>query len=347
MSMVSQKQQAETKPLLQALQGKAGNPPPFWLMRQAGRYLPEYRELRKKAGGFLELCFTPDFAVEVTLQPIRRFDMDAAILFSDILVIPHALGQELAFLEGEGPQLGAFKPEALSFDDTKLNPVYETLRRLRAELPAEKTLLGFAGAPWTLACYMVQGHGDGAFNAAKAYAYANPEKFDALIGLLAEVTAQYLVKQAQNGADALQLFDSWAGLLPEPYFTRWVVRPTQKIMLHLKQHCPDTPLIGFPRGAGALCRDYAAGTGIAAISLDTQVPLPWAREAFGRHVCIQGNLDPVLLLTGGRALEEAALGILRQMQGRPFIFNLGHGVIKETPPEHVLQLKNVIRGFSA
>lgn len=335
------------QPLRQALQGKAAPVPPFWLMRQAGRYLPEYRALRAKAGGFLDLCFTPDFAVEVTLQPLRRFDMDAAILFSDILVIPYALGQSLAFLEGEGPQLGPLDIAALQFDNTKLAPVYETLTRLRAELPADKSLIGFSGAPWTLACYMLQGYGDGAFNAAKIFAFRQPEKFQELIDLLTGTIIDYLSQQAGSGADALQLFDSWAGLLPEPYFSRWVIAPAKKIAAALAAKAPGVPLIGFPRGAGAGCADYAAETGVAAIGLDTQINPAWACNAITSSVCLQGNLDPVLLLTGGKALEEAALRLLRQMQGRPFIFNLGHGVIKETPPEHVLQLKNIIRGFAA
>jgi len=335
------------QPLLKALQGGVSDVPPFWLMRQAGRYLPEYRALRAKAGGFLDLCFTPDFAVEVTLQPLRRFDMDAAILFSDILVIPYALGQQLSFMEGEGPQLGPLDMAALRFDNAKLAPVYETLRRLRAELPADKSLIGFSGAPWTLACYMLQGHGDGAFNAAKIFAFSQPEKFDALIALLTDTIIDYLLQQAASGADALQLFDSWAGLLPEPYFSRWVIAPAKKIAGALAMKAPGVPLIGFPRGAGAGVADYAARTGVAAVGLDTQINPHWARGAISAKTCLQGNLDPVLLLTGGKALEDAALGILQQMQGRPFIFNLGHGVIKETPPEHVLQLKNIIRGFAA
>ncbi|MDE1151469.1 MAG: uroporphyrinogen decarboxylase [Micavibrio sp.] len=335
------------KPLLNALHGRAQSQAPFWFMRQAGRYLPEYRDLRKTAGGFLDLCFNPDFAVEVTLQPIRRFNMDAAILFSDILVIPYALGQKLEFLEGEGPNLGPFNPDALAFDDTRLAAVYETLRRLRADLPADKTLIGFAGAPWTIACYMVQGHGDGAFNKAKIRAYKNPDAFDKLINMLVEVTAQYLIKQAQNGADALQLFDSWAGLLPEPYFTRWVTTPARKIRELVATACPGVPLIGFPRGAGSLYEAYAAHAGVNCIGLDTQVDMQWAAKALPHDVCLQGNLDPVLLLTGGKAMRDGAERIMTAMQGRPFIFNLGHGVIKETPPEHVAELSSIIREFRA
>jgi len=338
---------ATEKPLLNALRGEANARAPFWFMRQAGRYLPEYRELRKTAGGFLDLCFNPEFAVEVTLQPLRRFDMDAAILFSDILVIPHAMGQKLEFLEGEGPHLGPFQPDALAFDDSKLASVYETLRRLRVALPADKTLIGFAGAPWTIACYMVQGHGDGAFNATKIYAYQNPESFDRLINTLVEVTAQYLIKQAQSGADALQLFDSWAGLLPEPYFTRWVTTPARKIRELVATACPGVPLIGFPRGAGSLYEAYAAHAGVDCVGFDTQVDMTWAAKIIPPNICLQGNLDPVLLLTGGAAMKDGAHRILDAMKGRRFIFNLGHGVIKETPPEHVAQLSQIIKDYRA
>ena len=250
MTTVPAQQTTAAKPLLDVLHGRAGSTVPFWLMRQAGRYLPEYRALRKTAGGFLDMCFNPEFAAEVTLQPLRRFDMDAAILFSDILVIPHALGQKLEFLEGEGPCLGPLDTKALQYDDSKLAPVYETLRRLKTQLAADKTLIGFAGAPWTVACYMVQGKGDGAFNEAKKFAFAQPAAFDALIETITDATIKYLVNQGKAGADALQLFDSWAGLLPEPYFTRWVIKPAQKIRAALKAAHPHLPMIGFPRGAG-------------------------------------------------------------------------------------------------
>ncbi len=346
MTTVTAQRTQAAKPLLDVLNGNAAtSSPPFWLMRQAGRYLPEYRALRKTAGGFLDMCFNPEFAAEVTLQPLRRFDMDAAIMFSDILVIPYALGQKLEFLEGEGPCLGPLDVNALQFDDSKLAPVYETLRRLKTQLAAEKTLIGFAGAPWTIACYMVQGKGDGAFNEAKKFAYAKPDAFDALINLITDATTQYLINQVRAGADAMQLFDSWAGLLPEPYFTRWVIKPAQKIRAALKAACPDLPVIGFPRGAGALYKFYAEQTGMNAVGLDTQVPLDWAVQTLPKNICLQGNLDPVLLLTGGDALKENTESILRTMRGRPFIFNLGHGVIKETPPEHVAQLSAIIKGF--
>lgn len=333
------------RPVIKALHGEAQTTAPFWLMRQAGRYLPEYRELRKQAGSFLDLCFNPDFAAEVTLQPIRRFDMDAAIVFSDILVIPHALGQKLDFVEGEGPSLGALDIESLSYDAKKLEPVFETLRRVRRALPPEKTLIGFAGAPWTVACYMVDGQGDGAFNKTKSFAYKNPEAFDQLIARIVDATVPYLVGQSKAGADVVQLFDSWAGLLPEPYFTRWVIQPAQEIVQRLQQSVPGLPVIGFPRGAGALYKSYAADVNVHAVGIDTQTPMDWAvRECPGK--CLQGNLDPLLLLEGGKALEENTLRILRAAQGRPFIFNLGHGIIKETPPDHVAQLARIIRGFA-
>ena len=347
MSQLSATQTITSSPFLRALQGVAQTPVPFWLMRQAGRYLPEYRALRATAGSFLNLCFNPEFAAEVTLQPIRRFDMDAAILFSDILVIPHALGQRLDFVEGEGPRLGELDVAKLSYDADKLSPVYETIRRVRRELAPEKALIGFAGAPWTVACYMVDGQGGGEFTRTKIFAYKNPEAFDALISKVVDATVTYLVEQVRAGADALQLFDSWSGLLPEPYFTRWVIKPSQEIRKRIAQECPDTPMIGFPRGAGGLCQRYAEHTGFDGIGLDTQVPLDWAVENFGKGRCLQGNLDPVLLLTGGAALEQGVRNILDAVRGQPFIFNLGHGVIKETPPEHVALLAKTIRSYTS
>lgn len=336
------------KKFIQTLQGQAGAPPPFWLMRQAGRYLPEYRALRQTAGSFLDLCFTPDFAAEVTLQPIRRFDMDAAILFSDILVVPYALGQELKFVEGEGPRLGAlpvFSDVDFAAFDQKLSPVYATIRRVRAELSPDKTLIGFAGAPWTLACYMIQGKGDGEFAAAKKFALTQPAEFKRLMDRVTEATARYLIEQIKNGVDAVQIFDSWAGLLPEPFFKAWVIEPTRKIIALIHQNYPQFPIIGFPRGAGSLYIAYAEQTGVTGLGLDQIVSLPWARQNFGAKVCLQGNLDPVVLLIGGSVLEQETRRILETMRGTPFIFNLGHGVIKETPPEHVAQLAQIIRSF--
>lgn len=342
--MLSEKEPVRN--ILRRLNGEAGEEVPFWLMRQAGRYLPEYRGLRKKAGSFLDLCYNPDMAAEVTLQPIDRFGMDAAIIFSDILVIPHALGQKLDFQEGEGPVLGPLVMEELSYDAQKLAPVYEAIRKTRQRLSPEKTLIGFAGAPWTVACYMVDGRGGGDFQKTKIFAYAQPEKFDGLVNTLVDAITQHLADQVRAGADTVQIFDSWAGLLPEPYFTRWVIKPAKEIRSRLQKTFPGLPVIGFPRGAGMLYSDYANNTGMDAVSLDTQTPVAWAKEKFKKEICLQGNLDPVLLLTGGKAMEQAVLDILKAAEGRPFVFNLGHGIIKETPPEHVAQLAKIIRGYA-
>lgn len=344
------KKEIQEKRFLQALAGQATPQVPFWLMRQAGRYLPEYRALRGQAGSFLNLCFNPEFAAEVTLQPLRRFDMDAAILFSDILVVPYALGQALDFVEGEGPKLGAFAGAAafaeIDFDafDKKLQPVYETVRRVRAALAPEKALIGFAGAPWTVACYMIQGHGGGEFKATLTFAKEKPQEFDRLIDTLAGVTAHYLIRQIKSGADAVQLFDSWAGLLKGDDFARWVTNPAAKIVALVKKSCPGTLLIGFPREAGALYKDYAAATGFDGIGIDQSFSVKEAVGAFGGKA-VQGNLDPVLLLEGGREMEDNILRILRDAGDAPFIFNLGHGVIKETPPEHVAKLSEIVKGY--
>lgn len=333
------------KRLIRALKGEATMQVPFWLMRQAGRYLPEYRELRKQAGGFLDLCFNPELATEVTLQPLRRFDMDAAILFSDILVVPYALGQELSFAEGEGPVLGACNVTSVERDAflARLAPVYETVRRVRAALPDDKALIGFAGAPWTVACYMVQGRGDGGvFTEAKKFAFSNPEEMDRIIGLLVEATALHLCAQIRAGADVVQIFDSWAGLLPAEYFNRWVVEPTQQIVAAVRAQHPDTPIIGFPRGAGEFMQRYAENTGVHAVGVDQSVVLS---DALRHGLTVQGNLAPEILLEGGQRMEKEIKRILAEIGDAPFIFNLGHGVIKETPPEHVQKLSEIIRAW--
>ncbi len=337
------------KPMLAALAGEARAHPPFWLMRQAGRYLPEYRELRAKAGSFLDLCYNPDFAVEVTLQPLRRYGMDAAILFSDILVVPHALGQALAYLEGEGPKLDPIRgPEDLArlsrdrFHET-LAPVYETVRRLAGVLPDQTTLIGFAGAPWTVACYMVEGGGSKEYAHVKRWAYGDPAGFGRLIDLLVEVTADYLCAQIAAGAETVQLFDSWAGVLPIGPFRRWVIEPTRRIVALVKARHPDVPVIGFPRGAGHAYEDYVADSGVDAVGLDTTVSPLWAARNLQPRLPVQGNLDPILLATGGRALGEATAEILEAFAARPFIFNLGHGVIQSTPPDHVAELARQLR----
>jgi uroporphyrinogen decarboxylase len=350
MVFAARKEQKVRQSVLQALEGEVTPRVPFWLMRQAGRYLPEYMALRKKAGSFLDLCFTPDYAAEVTLQPVRRFDTDAAILFSDILVIPYALGQKLDFVEGEGPRLGALEKRellnGLVFDEKKLQPVYDAIGKIRAELPADKTLIGFAGAPWTVACYMIQGQGDGEFMAVRKFALEQEETFGLLIKSLVSVTSAYLINQIRAGVDAVQIFDSWAGLLPEPQFKKWVAEPTREIVANIRAVFPNVPVIGFPRGAGALYVPYAMKTGVNGLGLDTQVSLSWAIREFGHDVCLQGNLDPVALLAGGAALDNETRRILSLMRAQPFIFNLGHGVIKETPAEHVARLSALVRGFA-
>ncbi|MEQ9247834.1 MAG: uroporphyrinogen decarboxylase, partial [Nitratireductor sp.] len=294
--------------ILDVLRGETVFPPPVWMMRQAGRYLPEYRETRKQAGSFLDLCYNPDLAVEVTLQPIRRFGFDASILFSDILVVPHALGRDLRFEEGRGPLLtpidasGIAKLETSGFHD-HLAPVYETLRRLRRELPDETTLLGFCGAPWTVATYMIAGHGTPDQAPARMFALEQPEAFSALINRLADCSADYLIRQIDAGADAVQIFDSWAGVLDELSFERWCVKPVARMVAKVREMHPDTPIICFPKGAGALYAGYRRETGVTALGLDWTVPLGTARRLQAEGA-VQGNLDPLRLIAGGEALHE-------------------------------------------
>ena len=335
--------------LLSVLAGKAVTPPPVWLMRQAGRYLPEYRQLRARAGGFLDLCYTPELATEVTLQPIRRYGFDAAILFSDILVVPDALGQRVAFVEGDGPRL---EPVRSAADVARLDrartpaafqPVYDTVTRVRAELPAHVALIGFCGAPWTVATYMVAGRGSADQADARLWAYRDADGFGRLIDLLAETSIDYLDGQVRAGADALQIFDTWAGALPEPEFERWVVAPTRRIVTELKRRHPLVPIIGFPRGAGAKSARYLEATGVDGLGCDTGVPLEEMRALAGRGVAVQGNLDPLLLVAGGEALATRVRDTLRAMRGARFIFNLGHGIVPETPPEHVAELVALVR----
>ncbi len=337
------------KPLLRVLGGEAGWPPPLWLMRQAGRYLPEYRALRARAGTFLELCLTPELAAEATLQPIRRFGFDGAILFSDILVLPHALGQRVGFVEGEGPRLepirGMEDLRRLSAVELRerLEPVFETLRRLRTALPAETTLIGFAGAPWTVASYMVEGSGGGGFVQARRLAYESPDVFGALVELLVEATTAYLAAQAEAGAEVLQVFDSWSGILAEPERRRWSLDPLRRIVGRLKALHPGVPVILFPRGAGLLYRDFALSSGAAALGLDSSLPLDWAAAELQPHLALQGNLDPVLLLAGGEPMHREIGRILEHLGRRPFVFNLGHGILPETPVAHVAELVERLR----
>jgi uroporphyrinogen decarboxylase len=337
------------KPLLRALAGETLAVPPFWLMRQAGRYLPEYRELRKRAPSFLEFCLTPELAAEATLQPIRRFGMDAAILFSDILVVPHALGQAVAFLDSKGPVLepvrardAAGRLESLGATD-RLAAVYATVRHVKAALPREVALVGFAGSPWTVATYMVEGGASRDFAQVKGWAFTDPEGFGDLIDKITDATVEHLAAQIEAGADAVQLFDSWAGVLDEPSFRRYVIAPTRRIVAELRKRRPATPIIGFPRGAGLMYRAYVGETGITALGLDTAVPPAIARKTLQSLVPVQGNLDPVLLLAGGARLEEGVAAILASFRGGPFVFNLGHGVLPETPAAHVSQLAELVR----
>lgn len=337
------------KRLIKALKRQKTDRPPFWLMRQAGRYLPEYRDLRAKAGGFLEMAYTPDYACEITLQPIRRFGMDAAIIFSDILVIPHALGQDLTFVNGEGPKLGAFDFSSLCYDhfDQTLAPVYAALTQTSAALTregfSETALIGFAGAPWTVATYMIEGGGSKEFVKVKTMAYTQPEKFSALIDLLVEATSRYLIAQIKAGAEAVQLFDSWAGALDYAGFARWVVTPNAQIVQNIRRVYPDIPIIGFPRAVGINTVKFAQTTGVNAIGLDSGIPPLWAKDTLQPHVTVQGNLDPLCLLAGGKMLEDTARDILNTLSTGPFVFNLGHGVHKDTPPEHVARLAQIIK----
>jgi len=333
------------KPLMRALAGETLKRPPWWLMRQAGRYLPEYRALRARASGFVEFCLNPALATEATLQPVRRFGMDAAILFADILLVPYSLGQRVEFGEdgpmlepiAEGSGIAALSEDAFS----RLDPVYETVRRCRAGLPAEAALIGFAGSPWTVATYMVEGGASRDFRRVKAWAYRDPQGFGALIELIVDATVAYLSGQIAAGADAIQLFDTWAGILPERGFERWVVEPTRRIRDRLKERFPTVPVIGFPRGAGALYPPYVAETGVDAVGIDTAVPIQFARELQGR-VAMQGNLDPVALLVGGSVMEQEVRAIRDALGRGPFIFNLGHGVLPQTPPEHVAALAQLL-----
>lgn len=347
-----------TKRLLRVLNGEAVWPPPIWLMRQAGRYLPEFRALRAKAD-FITRCMTPDIATEITLQPIRRFGMDGAILFSDILILPWAMGQSLEFIDGTGPVL---EPIRTAADLARLDParvadrtapVMETLRRLRASLDApgqlgvaeggQTTLLGFAGSPFTVACYMVEGGGSREFAFTRGMAYSEPALFDRLIDLLVQNTASMLCDQIEAGAEAVMLFDSWAGLLPPAQFERYVIAPTRAIVQAIRAGHPDTPIIGFPRLGGLLIGRYASETGVNAIGLDTGADLELAAGVLPKGMVTQGNLDPLCLIAGGTSLAQEADAIRNAMRGRPHIFNLGHGVLPQTPPEHVGALVEQMR----
>jgi uroporphyrinogen decarboxylase len=337
-------------PLLNILRGENAKPRPVWLMRQAGRYLPEYRALRAEKGGFLSLVYDTDAAAEITLQPIRRFGFDGAILFSDILIVPYAMGQNLEFLVGEGPRLSPRLLDAglasLQAVPERLSPIYETVAKVKAGLGNGRTLLGFAGSPWTVATYMVAGEGSRDQHETRALAYRDPAAFHAIIDAITDVTVEYLVGQAEAGAEAVQLFDSWAGSLAPAEFARWVIAPNAAIVAALRVRCPGLPIIGFPKGAGEKLPAYARETGVDAIGIDETIDPIWAASALPQGMPVQGNLDPLLLLSGGAELEKQTVRVLEAFADRPHIFNLGHGIGQFTPIEHVEQLLAIVRGWS-
>ena len=336
-------------PLLDCLHGAIPAVPPVWFMRQAGRYLPEYLELRAEKGGFLDLVYDSEAACEVTVQPIRRFGFDGAILFSDILIVPHAMGQEVRFLAGEGPDLRPRLTETdleiLAPDPSRFDPVYQTLRLCRQALPEGVTILGFAGSPWTVATYMVYGQGSKDQGAARAMAHAERERFSALIDAIVNSTIEYLIGQIDAGAEAVQLFDSWSGSLPSEEFDAWVIEPTRTIVDALKAARPGTPIIGFPKGAGEKLPRYAERTGVDAIGLDETLDPVSADDVLPKGLPVQGNLDPMLLLAGGDRLDAAVLRIVDSLKKRPHIFNLGHGIDRHTPIPHVERALAVLRGW--
>ena len=337
------------KPLLSVLRGERRDPVPIWMMRQAGRYLSEYRELRASKGGFLDLVYDSDAAAEITLQPLKRFPrLDAAILFSDILIVPFAIGQNLSFVAGEGPRLtptllGGELDELTAYP-ARLDPIYETVRKVRAALPPEKTLIGFAGSPWTVATYMVAGQGSRDQADTRRMAYADPARFGELIARIEQVTLEYLSGQAEAGAEALQLFDSWAGSLSPAQFEQWVIAPTVRLVSALKQRHPHVPVIGFPKGAGGKLAAYTLETRVDAVGLDETVDPLWAAKELPDWLPVQGNLDPLALVTSGAGLDVAVNRILDAFAGRPHIFNLGHGILQDTPVAEVERLIELVKG---
>jgi len=337
------------KSLIEVLAGRRQTLPPIWLMRQAGRYLPEYRALRQKIGNFLDLCLDPKLAAEVTLQPIRRFGFDAAILFSDILVVPYALGQSVAFTPADGPRLDAIadvqslRKLRKELDHERLAPVYETIARVKSQLPAHVTLLGFCGAPWTLATYMIAGAGTPDQIPAREFVYRAPQLFNELMDVLVEASASYLIRQFEAGADAVQIFDTWAGILPDDAFDRCCIEPSARIVAAVRARIPNAKFIGFPRGAGSRLKRYLDAVGVDAVGLDWTIDLAFARDEVQSRKPVQGNLDPVALLVGGNALDRAIDRIIDNFVAGPFIFNLGHGVLPGTPVAHVERLVARVR----
>lgn len=336
--------------MLEVLAGRRQLIPPVWLMRQAGRYLPEYRAVRQKAGSFFDLCFNPKLASEVTLQPIKRFGFDAAILFSDILVIPYALGRKVSFVEGDGPQLEPMENAAVvnllreNIDLQALAPVYEAIERVRSALPGTVALLGFCGAPWTVATYMVAGHGTPDHAPARLFAYREPEAFSRLIETLTEASANYLIGQLKAGAEAVQIFDTWAGVLSADEFQRWCITPTHRLVERVRAGMPGAKIIGFPRGAGTNLRRYVNEIPVDAVGLDWMTEPAYARDQIQCRKPVQGNLDPLVLRAGGAALDRAVDAVMAAFSAGPFIFNLGHGILPDTPIPHVEQMLKRVRG---
>ena len=340
---------ATHRKLLATLQGQTFDQPAIWMMRQAGRHLPEYLETRATAKDFLDFCYSPSLAVEATLQPIRRYGMDGAILFADILLILDAMGRNVRFVKNEGPKVevaetaDVLKTVPMETVVSRLSPVYETVSRVRSQLPDETTLIGFAGAPWTVGVYAIEGQGGTQKTIAKQKAFSDAEDLDDMLDVLADATAEYLKQQADAGADALMLFDSWAEGLPDDVFERIIIKPTKKIVARLRELGVSQPIIGFPRGCGASLIKYAVQTGVNGVGLDSSIPLDWANEALPKHIAVQGNLDPQLLIAGGDAMIQRVRDIVNAFRGRPHIFNLGHGVTPETPIAHVEQVVKTVR----
>ena len=337
------------KKLLKALQGHRLETPPIWLMRQAGRHLPEYKKLRKKTETFLEFCYSPELAIEATLQPVKRYDIDAAILFSDILVIPDALGQKVDFVKGKGPKLTPIRRisdvNVLSVEsiEDNLRGVFEIITGVKEKLHSDKTLIGFSGAPWTLACYMVEGGGSKDFEKTRIWAKTEPEEFKVLINLLIVAISRYLVQQIRHGCDVIQIFDSWASVLDSEGFDQWVIKPTSKIVENVREIYPEFPIIGFPKGAGVNYLKYHTETRVSGVSFDSSVPLNWIRDNIQTKTTVQGNLDNMLLLSGGYQLDEQVNKIIEVLGDGPFIFNLGHGVLPNTPIDNVERVIKILR----
>ena len=336
------------KPMLSVLRGQRLDPPPVWMMRQAGRYLPEYRELRAIKGSFLDLVYDADAAAEITLQPLKRFDLDAAILFSDILIVPFAIGQNLSFITGEGPRLSPTLADTdldkLTPCPARLDPIYQTVAKVRKQLADNVTLIGFAGAPWTVATYMVAGQGSRDQSETRRLAYLDPQRFQTIIDRIEEVTFDYLCGQVDAGVEMLQLFDSWSGSLAPAEFERWVIAPTARLTAKLRSKYPDVPVIGFPKGAGGKLPAYARESGVTGVGLDETVDPAWAARELPDGLPLQGNLDPLALIAGGEPLRDAVQRILDALAGRPHIFNLGHGILQDTPIAHVDELLGLLKG---